>query len=277
MSRSPLRNRVNTKMVCVRRITVAMGAVVLAGTIVTAAGAQQSMPKTEITAHPAIVSGRILAPDKKGLEDVEVLLDDSLRALTDRKGYFELDPVAPGVHDVVVRKMGYVPLRFRVAVTAGDLWDGTLRMDKAAQGLPAVVVLESSKALKNFRPRWIDGFVERRRVGLGTFLDRVDIENAHEVRTANLIATAAGISTRQGFGYDELHVSRCGTGSGQKEIVFVDGMKMETSVNGRFLVLGDYAPATLWGIEIFRGRGSIPPQYDDPQACLVILLWTNRR
>ncbi len=277
MSRSPLRGRVIAKMVCVRRIAVSHGAAVVIGTIVTVAGAQQPTPKTEITAHPAIVSGRILAPDKKGLEDAEVLLDDSLRALTDRKGYFELDPVPAGVHDVLVRKMGYVPLRFRVAVTAGDLWDGTLRMEKSAQGLPAVVVLESSKALKNYRPHWIDGFVDRRRVGLGTFLDRVDIENAHLARTANLIARAPGITTYQGFGYDELRSPRCGMSSGAKAIVFVDGVKMETSYNGRFVGLADYVPSMLWGIEVFRGRGSIPPQYDDPQACLVILLWTNRR
>ncbi len=261
------------------RVPRVVAACVVAAAAVTAppAGAQQPVPKPEITAHPAIVSGRIVALDKKGIEDVEVLLDDSVRALTDRKGYFALDPVPPGVHDVLVRKIGYVPLRFRVAVTAGDLWDGTIRMDRAAQALPAVVVLESSKVLKNHRPNWIDGFVERRRIGLGTFLDRVDIENAHLARTANLIARAPGVTTYQGFGYDELRSPRCGMGSGSKAIVFVDGIKMETSYNGRFVSLGDYVPAVLWGIEVFRGRGSIPPQYDDPQACLVILLWTNRR
>lgn len=237
----------------------------------------QEPARQPIVAPPAIVAGRIVAADKKGIEDVEVLLDDSVRALTDRKGYFELDPVPAGVHDVLVRKMGFVPLRFRVAVTAGDLWDGTIRMDRAAQALPAVVVLESSKALKNYRPHWIDGFVERRRIGLGTFLDRVDIENAHLARTANLIARAPGVTTYQGFGYDELRSPRCGMGSGSKAIVFVDGIKMETSYNGRFVSLGDYVPSVLWGIEVFRGRGTIPPQYDDPEACLVILLWTNRR
>lgn len=274
MSRSLLRDRVITRLVCVRRIMAAIGA---AGVMAPAASAQQPVPKAEITAHPAIVAGRILAPDKKGIEEAEVLLDDSVRAVTDRKGYFEIDPVPAGVHDVLVRKMGFVPLRFRVAVTAGDLWDGTIRMDRTAQALPAVVVLESSKALKNYRPRWIDGFVDRRRVGLGTFLDRVDIENAHLARTASLIARAPGITTYQGFGYDELRSPRCGMGSGSKAIVFVDGIKMETSTNGRFVSLNDYIPAVLWGIEVFRGRGSIPPQYDDPQTCLVILLWTNRR
>jgi len=266
-----------TQRACVRRVMAALSTVVAAGVMVPAADAQQPAPKAEITAHPAIVAGRLLARDKKGIEDAEVLLDDSVRAMTDRKGYFELDPVPAGVHDVLVRKIGFVPLRFRVAVTAGDLWEGTISMDRTAQALPAVVVLESSKALKNHRPRWIDGFVDRRRVGLGTFLDRVDIENAHAARVANLIARAPGLTTYQGFGYDELHTARCGSGSTSKGIIYVDGIKMESSVNGRFVILGEYIPAMLWGIEVFRGRGSIPPQYDDPQACLVILLWTNRR
>lgn len=277
MNRSRFLDRVRKHLAYVGRLMTAVGAAVAAGSAVPCAGAQQPVPKPEITAHPAIVSGRIVALDKKGIEDVEVLLDDSVRAVTDRKGYFAIDPVPAGVHDVLVRKMGLVPLRFRVAVTAGDLWDGTIRMDRAAQALPAVVVLESSKALKNFRPHWIDGFVDRRRIGLGTFLDRMDIENAHLARTANLIARAPGITTYQGFGYDELRSPRCGMGSGSKAVVFVDGIKMETSTNGRFVSLNDYMPSMLWGIEVFRGRGSIPPQYDDPEACLVILLWTNRR
>ncbi|MBI5600740.1 MAG: carboxypeptidase regulatory-like domain-containing protein [Gemmatimonadetes bacterium] len=266
-----------TPLAYVRRVATILSTAVVAALAAPPVAAQQAVPKAEVTAHPAIVSGRIVAPDKKGIEDVEVLLDDSVRAVTDRKGYFEIDPVPAGVHDVLVRKMGLVPVRFRVAVTAGDLWDGTIRMDRAAQALPAVVVLEASKALKNFRPPWIDGFVERRRLGLGTFLDRIDIEKSHLARTANLIARAPGVTTYQGFGYDELRSPRCGMGAGSKAMVFVDGIKMETSTNGRFVSLNDYMPAMLWGIEVFRGRGSIPPQYDDPQACLVILLWTNRR
>jgi len=243
------------------------------------APAQQPTPRPEVTAHPAIVQGRILGPDKKGVEDAEIILGDSLRAQTDRRGRFEIDPVTPGVHDVLVRKMGLVPLRFRLAVTAGDLWDGTITMDRSAQSLPAVMVLDSSRALKNFRPRWLDGFIERRRMGLGTFLDRVEIERARAVRTSYLIAQAAGIGAREGFGADILDVSRCraGMGGGNKAIIFVDGLKTETSTNGRFLSLGTVPPEILLGIEVYRGQGSVPPQYADPEACLVVLLWTRHR
>jgi hypothetical protein len=241
--------------------------------------AQQPAPRSDIGAHPAIVQGRILGPDKKAIEGAEILIGDSLSDVTDRRGRFELDPVAPGVHDVLVRKLGLVPLRFRIAVTAGDIWDGTITMDRSAQTLPAVMVLDSARALKNFRPRWIDGFVDRRRMGLGTFLDRVDIERLHAVRTAYLIGRAAGIGVREGFGYDILDVSRCGAGmgGGGKAIVFVDGLKTETSTNGRFMSLAEVPPEILLGVEIYRGQGSVPPQYSDPQACLVILLWTRHR
>jgi hypothetical protein len=152
-------------------------------------------------------------------------------------------------------------------------------MDRSAQSLPAVMVLDSAQALRNFRPRWLDGFVDRRRMGLGTFLDRVEIEQARAVRTSYLIARAAGIGASEGFGYDVLDVSRCraGMGGGSKAIIFVDGLKTETSTNGRFLSLGTVPPEILLGVEIYRGQGSIPPQYADPEACLVVLLWTRHR
>ncbi|MDQ8154179.1 MAG: carboxypeptidase regulatory-like domain-containing protein [Gemmatimonadota bacterium] len=241
--------------------------------------AQQPVARSEITAPPAIVQGRILGADKKGLEEAEVVVDDTARTFTDRKGRFAIDPVKAGVHEVLVRKIGFVPVRFRVAVTEGDVWDGTITLDRTAQSLPQVVVLDSTKALKNYRPRWIDGFVERRRAGLGTFLDRIDIENARAYNTAKLVATAPGIMARASSGWDELNVSRCGNGFGtaSKGIVYVDGFKTETSVTGRFVTFHDYPPDRLWAIEIYKGRGVIPPMYDDPQACLVVLLWTTRR
>ena len=249
------------------------------GAFAAPSAAQQTTGRPEILPPPAIVVGKVAGADKKALEEVEVILDNAERTFTDRKGRFEFDPVSPGMHDVFVRKIGYVPVRFRVAVTAGDVWDGTLTLDRSAQNLPEVVVLDSSKALKNYRPRWIDGFVERRRIGLGTFLDRVDIENAQAVNTAKLVAMTPGITARQGFSFDELNVNRCGNGFGtnSRGIVYVDGFRAEVSTTGRFATFTDYPPDRLWAIEVYKGRGTIPTIYDEPQACLVILLWTNRR
>lgn len=241
-------------------------------------GAQQVPARVEVTAPPAIVAGRIVGPDKKGLADVEIVLGDTRKEVTDRKGRFEFDPVSPGVHDVFVRKIGFVPLRFRLAVTAGDVWDGTITMDRTVQSLPEVVVLDSAKALRNFRPSWLDAFLDRRRLGFGTFFDRIEIEDSHTSRLVHLLARVPGITATEGFGYDQLHVSRCSAVAGpSKQILFVDGIKMETSYTGRFATLAEYLPDQVWGLEIYRGRGAIPAQYDDPQACLVILMWTNHR
>jgi len=244
----------------------------------TALPAQQPGAKPELLPPPAMVLGKITGPDKHALEEAEVTIGSALRTFTDRKGRFEFDPVAAGVYDVLVRKIGFVPVRFRVAVTAGDVWEGTIAMERTAQTLAEVVVLDSAKALRNFRPRWLDGFMDRRRAGLGTFLDRVDIENARALSTVHLLAAATGVIPRSSMGYDELSVNRCGAGFGSysKGIVYVDGIKTEVSTSGRFLTFRDYPPERLWAVEIFKGRGTIPPAYDDPAACLVVLLWTSR-
>jgi hypothetical protein len=236
-------------------------------------------PATQpVAAPPAIVQGRILGPDKKAIDDVEVVYGETRSVLTDRRGRFTFDPAPAGVHDVLARKIGYVPVRFRVAVTPGDVWDGTINMERTAQTLPEVVVLDST-ALTNFRPRWLTGFLERRSAGMGTFLDRVDIENSRLTTTGRLVATSPGIIARSAMGWDELNVNRCGHGFGTSStgIVYVDGFKTETSVTGRFVTLRDYPPERLWAVEIFKGRDTFPANFYDPNACLLVLLWTNRR
>lgn len=239
---------------------------------------QNEPAKAPIVAPPAIVLGRILGADKKALEDVEVLYGEERRTFTDHRGRFTFDPAAAGVHDVLVRKIGYIPVRFRVAVTPGDVWDGTITMERTAQSLPEVVVLAST-AFKNFRPRWLDEFLQRRNAGMGTFLDRIDIENSQLTTTGRLVAISPGIIARSQPGWDELNVNRCGSGFGTNStgVIYVDGFKTETSMTGRFVTLRDYPPDRLWAVEIYKGRDTFPANFYEPNACLLVLLWTNRR
>lgn len=260
-----------------RRVAMLAMASTLVAVAATAVRAQQAPGKTELPPPPAVVMGKIVGPDKKGLLDAEVLLDAE-RTLTDKKGRFEFYPTPAGMHDVMVRKIGYRPVRFRVAVTAADVWDGTIMLERTAQALPEVLVLDSTKSLKNYRPRWIDDFLARRRAGMGTFIDRVQIENAMATNTAQLLMRAPGISSHQVYGFDQLEVSRCsGFGSSNKGVVWVDGARAESSVTGRFAIFSQMPPERLSAIEIFRGMNEIPAEYYEPSACLVVLLWTSRR
>jgi hypothetical protein len=260
-----------------RRAAILSAAVMLAAVVAPVVRAQQAPARGEAPAPPAVVMGKIVGPDKKGLLEAEVLLDTS-RVLTDKKGRFEFYPTPAGMHDVFVRKIGYRPVRFRVAVTAADVWDGTIMLERTAQALPEVVVLDSTKSLKNYRPHWIDDFLARRRAGMGTFIDRVQIENSMATNTAQLLMRAPGISSHQVYGFDQLQVSRCGGfGSNNKGVVWVDGARAESSLTGRFAIFSQMPPERLSAIEIFRGMNEIPAEYYEPSACLVILLWTSRR
>lgn len=239
-------------------------------------GAQQP-DKRGTLVPPASVTGRVVGPDLQGLADADVLLRDDLRTSSDRKGYFAFDPAPAGVFDVLVRKIGFVPVRFTLVIMPGDVWDGTIPIAPSTQLLPEVVVLDSTKSLRNYRPYWIDGFVNRRRIGVGTFFDHMDIERSHVMRVAQLIARVPGIHLRETTGFDQLTTARCVGGSPSMGVLWIDDVKMESTSSGRFSVLGDFQPEALAGAEVYVGRGSIPPQYDQPQACLVIVLWTTRR
>ena len=238
------------------------------------ARAQRAPNRTDAPPPPAVVQGKIVGPDKKGLLEAEVLLGDE-HTLTDKKGRFEFYPTPAGMHEVTVRKIGYRPVRFRVAVTASDVWDGTIMLEKTAQALPEVLVLDSTKALKNYRPRWIEDFMTRRRRGMGTFLDRVQIENAAEMTTARLLTRTPGITAYSRLGTDQLQVSRC-SGSDNKGVVWVDGARAESSLSGRFSSFMEIPPERLAAIEVYRGMNEIPTEYYEPNICLVVLLWTRR-
>lgn len=257
-----------------RRVAILAMAIVLAAAAAPVVRAQKAPVKAEVAPPPAVVMGKIVGPDKKGLLEAEVTLDTT-RILTDKKGRFEFYPTPAGMHDVMVRKIGYRPVRFRVAVTAADVWDGTIMLEKTAQALPEVVVLDSAKSLKNYRPRWIDDFMTRRRRGMGTFLDRVQIENAAEMTTARLLTRAPGVSSYSRLGTDQLQVSRC-SGSDNKGVVWVDGARAESSLIGRFSTFMEIPPERLAAIEIYRGMNEIPAEYHEPSICFVVLLWTRR-
>jgi outer membrane cobalamin receptor len=115
-------------------------------------------------------------------------------------------------------------------------------------------------------------------MGLGSYFDRVEIENSHVRRLAYLLARIPGISVRETVGYEQISSSRCDAGATRvKSVLWVDGLKTESTYTGRFMVLSEYLPEQVWAVEVYRGRGSVPSQFDDPQACLTILLWTNSR
>jgi len=120
---------------------------------------------------------------------------------------------------------------------------------------------------------FFSGFEHRRTSGAGIYFTRADIENRKPALVTDLIATVPGV-----------HLSGSGTGSRRTINIgrtncpaqlYVDGFLV--NVAGAFALDEVVSPADVQGIEVYRGLGTVPPEFYSPQArCGVIVVWTRR-
>ncbi len=118
----------------------------------------------------------------------------SLVARTDSAGRYRLSDVAAGTHTVIVRAIGFEPSSATVTVTGdGEFVQGfTLR--RSVNTLDSVTVRAARPD-----PRMAE-FEENRRVGLGKFLTRADLESRRVQSMSNIMAAVQGVGIVRGMG-----------------------------------------------------------------------------
>ncbi len=113
------------------------------------------------------------------------------RVVTDALGAFRFDRVTPGRYFVVVRRLGFVPdsLAFDVPLANGASVIIPLR--EAPQPLDTVSVTGRDELLARGK---LAGFYERKKFGIGRFLEEKDIEKMLTRRLADiLVAKVPGV------------------------------------------------------------------------------------
>lgn len=130
-----------------------------------------------------------------------------------------------------------------------------------------------------------EGYKRRLNHGLGTFITREDVERRNPVLVTDMLREVPGLQVT-GTGPGLRPVVRIGRSAGYNctTQIFVDGFL----VNRRLGLGGGYqpddiriddvvSPASIEGIEIFRGLGTVPAEFLSPDAdCGVIAIWTKR-
>jgi hypothetical protein len=140
------------------------------------------------------------------------------------------------------------------------------------------------------RVRWSaalanSGFYNRERVGIGTHLNRTDLDRQNLFLTSQIFTRIAGVrslgNNRNG---DPVYtISRCGAHSPPPDRqvieehptfvgpdVYVDGIPW----NGR---LDDLSVDWIEAVEVYRGASGAPAQYTRTMnSCGVVLIWTRR-
>ena len=144
-------------------------------TVPAAAMAQAPKPAAQPRPLP-ILRGSVQDTLGQPLEGAEVeILGENATITTGVNGDYRVEGLKPGKYWVVVRRIGYAPLRAALSFNRGDDRRIVFQLEPMPQNLPDVVVrAEDGRWMRRYQD-----FVWRSKSSFGHFLTRDDIERAH--------------------------------------------------------------------------------------------------
>lgn len=230
-----------------------------------------------------VLEGRVLDDaTERPLVSARVLLLNRYRkvagrTVTDEAGRFRFERSGSGQYRLDVKAVGYLPtvtpLMWMVESGFANL---EVRLSPNAVLLAPLEIV----ALAPLSTSGVPDNVEHRRTrGFGYQLTREDIEERRPMRLSDLLVTLPGVRMgqgRRGSGARSISMGRALPGCQVQ--IFLDGMQVNRGgVGGGVLIDDLVSPLDVEVIEVFRGLGSIPPEFLTPEArCGVIAIWTRR-
>lgn len=257
----------------------------------------------------AVFAGRVRRDSTElPIADAEVYLTDlGLGAITNERGEFRIMGVSPGQHVVQVRKIGYSFSPQSIHLASGEVTDQILILSRIA-ALDSIRVKASAYSPNDEAMRL---FEENRRLGLGKFFTRADLEKARARPMVDILGGLPGTKPRAtgSLGYilsnrglksmtecspmlqddpdavakTAVPARRGGGGTATPRPcteacfphVFLDG----TDVSPREVPnINRFNPDQLEAIEYYAGGAQVPPEYNrlNSSYCGVIVLHARR-
>lgn len=218
------------------------------------------------------------------LSGVRVTLDHQLLPdTTDASGTVRLTGVAPGLHVIGLRLLGYAPDSETVTVIGSGSSTVDVRLRSTARTLPRV------KATAESEDEWIDHFDERRAKGGGFFFDRAQIDSS-QTRTLDILlrggTTAHLIPGPAGAMYLASHSGMLNALMKPKPCwveVWYDGVLIfnpNDNPQPQYNPppdLGHYLSHELEAVEFYPNPATIPIQFrTGTPSCGALVLWSRK-
>lgn len=215
------------------------------------------------------LTGRVLDEAGVPVANVEVAIAKVERTTrTDSVGKFTLALMPPGQYDLVLRRVSYAPMVFVIAVSAGDTTEAEVKMNSAPQPMSTVLVEERPE-----RRRELDGFESRRRLGVGHFITRGQIEQRDPHLLSDMVRLIPGATfLPAGMGRSVLRFSRAQGSRDCPPTYFVDGI-LVTGYN-----LDDMSVSDVEAVELYSGLSGLPAQFAKTRStinCGTVAIWTR--
>ena len=223
-----------------------------------------------LVAQPRVgaVSGVVTDSGGHALGNVEVMLMRSGRAVrTDSAGHFMLAAIPAGPNDIGFRRVAFEPVIVSLRIPADDTTDVEVHLGGITPLLPAVIVNDRVE-----RSRVLEQFEARRRLGVGHFVTRADIERRRPNVLSEYMRMVPGVRiTTLDNGRTALRFARNPRGNCPPQY-FVDGIPASN------FDIDEVLPGDVEGVELYAGAAGVPPQFNrfnGTSICGTILIWTR--
>ncbi|MBI2796982.1 MAG: carboxypeptidase regulatory-like domain-containing protein [Gemmatimonadetes bacterium] len=226
--------------------------------------------------HAQALRGRVSdLVDGRGIAGAEVVLSSEgyqpRTTRSDSLGDFAVSLPHVGAYRLIARRIGYFGgVIAEVRANTRDTFDIIVRLQPIPQDLATLLVPGERASLDFTR-----GFEERRKRGIGTFLDAAEIARRGTHRPLDLLRGMPGLQVLVGSsGMQDLFVVSTrgprGMGGACEPALFVDGMIVTLEQINRH-----YSSSNFEAVEVYAAS-EIPARFwPGNSACGVILFWTK--
>jgi hypothetical protein len=209
------------------------------------------------TGEPIPIAAVTLRPPGDQLDSAEPVWSGQ----SDEIGRFQAGAIPVGAYQLNVIAVPFSRLTYTLILAEEGVVDVRIEMVGFDYQLEPVVA--SARRMTQLETR---GFYERRRVGLGHFVDREDIDSQMAVRVSDLFRSVPGARVIPGRGNSTTIVLR----GGCTPLFVLDG-----SILARPVALDTWISVNgLEGIEVYHAAAA-PVQYTGRTTCGVVMLWSR--
>ena len=239
--------------------------------VVAAAPNDTGAKKSALVRGQARVVGRVLNKYGQPIAGARVELQNTGAATKTRgNGEFTLDSLPSGTQTLEVRQLGFSPTEVAVELSSASPQNVTVKMADYVPVLSEMrVTAQRERGLSDV------GFADRKRSGMGYYLDADQIKTRQTTQFSDMLRTVPGIRVQPaGNGTNIVTSSRNPTGG--CVTFYVDGSPWQQMTPGD---LDTYVrPEEVAALEVYNGA-TTPPQFQQAgqTGCTAVVIWTERR
>jgi hypothetical protein len=218
--------------------------------------------------------GRVLTDSGMILVGAEVVLNGPQNMQrTNERGEFRFTALPGGYHVIGVRMPGYAPRIDTIEVEGAGEIQRNYRLSRLdATKLPEVPVTATPLDRK------LVEFLERRKGGVGRFLDSAEFAKRRGTRMSDRLASLPGVNIER-FGNARFVTNARVRTPGEpgspmcRALIWIDGVNLGTNFN-----VDELDPAIIAAVEWYAGTLTIPSRLAPPprigeQYCGVLVIW----